>query len=74
MHETAQEFLRSYPALAFCDECLARELLTTTAAASQARSVLAGESGFVEHEWFCSRCLRVTTVIHVDWSVTPLHA
>lgn len=61
------EHLNSYPGLAFCDECLADELGMTASEVRRVRSRLEGSPEFNQHTWFCSRCMRVTAVIHVDW-------
>lgn len=62
-----ERLLRDYPGHAFCDECLAQQLGVRLREVLHVYIGLVGRPELVQETWFCSFCLRVTHVIHVDW-------
>jgi hypothetical protein len=63
-----EEFLKAYPGLAFCDECLSERVGVGLKGVRRTRVALAGSLDFDQQEHFCSVCLRIRHVIHVTWA------
>lgn len=63
----AEQFLKSYPGHAFCDDCLADRVGLELREVRYAKIALAGSAEFEQRTWFCSVCLEWRQVIHVAW-------
>ena len=67
LRSQTERLLREFPGHAFCDECLAQQLGVGLREVLHVYIGLVGRPEFVQETWFCSFCLRMTHVIHVDW-------